>query len=330
MRPYPFSSDLCSRLSVSFPLIMAPMFLVSNESMLKAAISEGIVGVFPALNFRKQAELNAILKELNRFRSDKPGTFGVNLIVQRSNPFLSDQLNACAEHSVPFIITSLGDPHEVIRRAETWNGLVYCDVTNLKHAAKAAEAGAHGFIAVGAGAGGHAGSLPLHVLIPALKDAFPAIPVVASGGLGSGRGLFAMAMLGAEGFSLGTRFIASTESPVSKEYKDALIAAGISDIVMTERLSGTPCNVVDTPDVRKMGLKLNRLERYLSINKRTKKQFKMLLQWIGMRKTAEAILPNAYSKIWSAGQSVQFIHEVKSCREIISEMRNEFDSLVKA
>ena len=132
---------------------------------------------------------------------------------------------------------------------------------------------------------------------------------------------------GASGVSIGTRFIASTEATVSDEYKQSIVEAGMGDIMMTDRLSGTPCAVIATPYAKKIGAKQNFVERWLSNNKRTKKYFKMLVQYRGLKKLEAAVQPGNYNNLWSAGQSVALIHDIKPCGEIIRVLEEE---LIKA
>ncbi|MCK7559965.1 nitronate monooxygenase [Chitinophaga sedimenti] len=167
---------------------------------------------------------------------------------------------------MPLYITSLGNPKPVIDAARTYGATVLCDVTNLVHAQKAADMGCDGFIAVSSGAGGHAGPYPMHVLVPMLQRAFPDKMVIAAGGIATGQQMASAMVLGAAGVSIGTRFIASTEATVSNEYKNAIVDYGMEDIVLTERISGTPCNIINTPVAQKMGYKQNWFERYLSKN----------------------------------------------------------------
>lgn len=320
-----FNTKLNSLLQIDFPLIMAPMFLVSNVEMIKSGIRSGVMATFPTLNYRKEGELASVLDELESYRHQYPqGSYGVNLIVQRSNPLMEKHLKICIEKKVPFFITSLGNPKDVIDQAHAYGGKVFCDVTNIVHARKCAEAGCDGFIAVGQGAGGHAGPNPLQVLIPALKENFPDIPVVAAGGITNGAGVLSVQILGAAGVSVGTRFIASREASVTAEYKDAIIKAGMDDIVMTTKLSGTPCTIIDTPTAKKMGYTQSWFEKWLSNNKRTKKWFKMLVQIRGMQKLEKSVLPNNYQRLWCAGKSSELIHSVISCEEIISAIKQEY------
>ncbi len=309
---------------------MAPMFLVSNEAMMKAAIRSGIAGTFPSLNYRNEGELSALLDRLNEAKAAvQHGTYGVNLIVQKTNPLYKKHLDACVAAKVPFYITSLGNPREVIDATHSYGAKVICDVTNLEHAAKAVANGADGLIAVTAGAGGHAGPYPMHVLVPALKKAFPHIPVVAAGGIATGQQMASAIVLGADAVSIGTRFIASTEAGVSEEYKQAIISHGMEDIVLTERLSGTPCNIINTPAAQKLGYKQTAWEKWLSRNPRTRKYFKMMVQMKGMKKLQQAVKPNHYNQLWSAGQSVEMVNDITSVENIVQRLMEEYHQSLK-
>ncbi len=324
-------NQVAGELNISLPVIMAPMFLVSNEAMITEAMRNGIAGCFPSLNYRNAGELNALLKRLNAVKAENPkGTYGVNLIVQRSNPLLAKHLELCVNNRVPFYITSLGNPSKVIEAAHAYGAKVYCDVTNLAHAQTCFNAGCDGFVAVGQGAGGHAGPHPLLVLIPALRNTFPSKPVIAAGGITNGTALLAMQLLGADAVSIGTRFINSTECNVNAAYKQAIASAGMDDIVMTEKLSGTPCTIIDTPAAKKMGYRQNFMERWLSHNKRTRKWFKMLVHLRGMKKLEQSVLPNHYQTLWCAGKSVALIHDVQPCATIIQSIRTEYNRALQS
>jgi nitronate monooxygenase len=317
------SNRITQDLSIKHPIIMAPMFLVSNEAMMQAAMRSGIMGVFPSLNFRKPGELGELIKRLHEYRAahkENGGSFGVNIITQNTNPHYKEHLEICLNLEVPFFISSLGYAGDMIEKAHQYGGKVYCDVVNHRHAEKSLEGGCDGFIAVGAGAGGHAGPLPLHTFIPSLKKKFPHIPIVAAGGIAEGHTLLSMLAAGAEGWSIGTRFIASTEAAVSQEYKDAILDASIEDIVMTTRISGTPCAIINTPYAQKIGTEQNAFEKFLNSNSKTKKYFKMITQFRGVQKLEKAIKPGNYQNLWAAGQSSGFIEEILPCESIVEHL----------
>ena len=324
-------TSLTRLLGIRIPVIMAPMFLVSNREMMEASMKAGILGVFPTLNFREEGSLQEIISQLHKFKNTGvTGNFGVNLIVQRTNPLYEKHLDICVQGKVPFYITSLGKPEQVIQAAHGYGAKVFCDVTNIKHAEKSASLGCDGFIAVGQGAGGHAGPHPLSVLVPALKKYFPEIPVVAAGGIAHGDGIISMLALGAAGVSVGTRFLASSEAPVSESYKKAVVDSGMDDIVLTERLSGTPCTIIDTPYAKKIGYHQNWFERQLSNNQTTKKYFKMLVQVRGMKQLEAAVKPGNYNNLWCAGKSVELISDVRPCAEIIAMIESEMEQCWKS
>ena len=318
-------TKLTDLLKIDFPVIMAPMFLVSNEAMLVAGMKNGIAAAFPTLNYRNEGELEQVLDKLNGEKGQLTvnGTYGVNLIVQKTNPLYEKHLSICVQKKVPFYITSLGNPKQVIEQAHAYGAKVFCDVTNLEHAKKCFELGCDGFIAVGQGAGGHAGPNPLQILIPTLHQHFPQSLVIAAGGIADGEGILSMLALGAAGVSIGTRFIASVESAVNQEYKNAVVESNMTDIVLTEKLSGTPCNIINTPFAKKIGYKQNFFERLLSNNKTTKKYFKMWVQISGMKKLEQSVKPGNYQTLWCAGQSVELIKEISPCGAIIERLKQE-------
>lgn len=320
-------ASLKNYLKIEFPLIMAPMFLVSNVNMVVEAMKSGIAGTIPSLNYRTGRELEKALNELNAFKeSDQnKGTYGVNLIVHKTNSHLSEHLDICIEKKVPFFITSLGTPKEVIEKAKNYGAKVFSDVTNLSHAGKVYDLGVDGFIAVGSGAGGHAGPYPNQLLVPALKKQFPDKLVIAAGGVASGSGILSMVLLGAAGVSVGTLFIASNEAEVSKEYKEAIINAGMKDIVITNRISGAPLSIINTPFARKIGAEKGWLEKYFyryfteTIFGKSKAMEK------GIKMLERSIKPGNYNNLWVTGHSVEMIDKVRPVSEIISKLKEEFN-----
>src|SRR3989338_6658032 len=124
--------------NVKYPIIAAPMFLVSTTKLVTAVCNAGGVGSFPALNYRPTTEFR---KAVQQIKKSTDGPFGVNIIVQKSNKFQSEQMDVCLEEKVPLLITSLGSPKEIIKLAHQTGTRVYCDVVNLEHAKKVADCG---------------------------------------------------------------------------------------------------------------------------------------------------------------------------------------------
>lgn len=300
---------------------MAPMFLVSNADMIVEGIKSGITGCIPALNYRTDKEFR---KAMDYIRSQTDGPFGINLIVNKSNVRLQEQLATCVEYKVAFIITSLGSPEEVIKVCKPAGIKVFCDVVDEKYALKVEQLGADAVIAVNSGAGGHAGPLPVEVLVPLLKKSCK-IPVISAGGVGRAEHLQKVFDLGACGVSVGSPFIASVESPVTDEYKQACVDYGAKDIVLTTKLSGSKCTVINTPYVQEIGTKQNWLEGLLNKNKQLKKWAKMLTFYKGMKMLEKSAFGASYKTVWCAGPSIEYVHAIRPVREIVESLISESD-----
>jgi nitronate monooxygenase len=308
-------------LGIQYPVIVAPMFLISNTKMVIEALNSGVTAAFPALNYRTDAELRNAIAEI-RAASDKP--FGVNLIVNRSNLKYKDQLRTLTELKVNFIITSLGNPKEVIDCCKPLGIKVFCDVTDLAYAKKVEALGADAIIAVNAQAGGHAGWIEPRNLVELLVQ-HCRIPVISAGGIGSGSQLAEVMHWGAAGASIGTIFIACTESPISPEYKQAMIDYGAKDIVRTTKLSGSALTVINTPYVKELGTKANWLEWLMHRNKTLKKYIKMLIAFRGLKRVERAAFGATYKNVWCAGPAIEYVHEIKPMTQIINKLVAEYN-----
>ena len=310
-------------LRLEHPLIMAPMFLVSNTAMVKEGMRCGIAGCIPALNYRTIDELRAAARELKAAKSAiGKGAFGFNLIVNKSNPKAAKQLEALCEEGCDLLITSLGSPEATIKAAHAAGIKVFCDVTDLRFARKVEALGADALIAVNNEAGGHRGNLAPQELIALLKK-HCRIPVISAGGVGTKAEMDRMLGYGAEGVSVGSPFIASLEAPITDAYKQACVDYGAADIVLTERISGTPCTVINTPYVRKIGGRSPWLERLLNRNRRLKKWVKMLRFWSGMKATEAAAQKATYKTVWVAGPSIAHTRAVEPVRAIVERLVGE-------
>jgi nitronate monooxygenase len=312
-----YDTPLTRMLNIEYPIIMAPMFLVSNAKMLIEASKAGIAGAVPALNYRTDNDFRAALTEIKAGVNGK--AYGVNLIANKSNIKFEEQLRTCLEFEVPFIISSLGSPQQIIEACRPKGMKVFCDVIDMEYARKVEALGADALIAVNNEAGGHAGSLSPEEFIPMLLKECK-LPVISAGGVGNKGGVDKMLALGACGVSVGSPFIASDEAPVSHEYKQAIVDYGADDIVKTTKISGTPCTVINTPYVQKVGLQQNWLERVLAQNKTIKKWVKMLTYYKGMKALEKAAFGASYQTYWCAGQSIEYVNEIKPVCEIVKSL----------
>lgn len=305
-------------LKLRYPIIQAPMFLVSNTEMVIEAMQAGIAGCIPALNYRKLSELRIALEMLKSAKVDG-GAFGFNLIVNKSNLKYKGQLKVICEVGCDFIITSLGSPEETIREAHKAGIKVFCDVVDLKFAKKVEALGADAIIAVNNQAGGHRGNMNPGELIKILTSNC-AIPIISAGGVGCKTDIDRILSHGADGVSVGSPFIASLEAQVTQEYKQACIDYGSNDIVVTERISGTPCTVINTPYVQKIGTKQSFIESVLNKNKKLKKWVKMVRFSIGMRATENAAKKPTYKTVWVAGPSIEYTDAILPVKAIINRL----------
>jgi nitronate monooxygenase len=294
------------------------MFLVSNTKMVIEGMKSGVAGCIPALNYRTLDELKSSINELKAAKVPG-GSFGYNLIVNKSNVKYKDQLRVLCEEGVDFIITSLGSPEETINEAHKVGIKVFCDVTDLAFAQKVESLGADALIAVNNLAGGHRGNLDPKTLIKELNKN-TSLPVISAGGVGNKTELDKMISYGAVGVSIGSPFIASIESSVSQEYKQACVDYSAKDIVMTERISGTPCTVINTPYVQKVGTKQTGLETLLNKNKTLKKWVKMIRFYIGMKATEKAATQVTYKTVWVAGPTIENTKDILPVATIVSRL----------
>lgn len=312
------SITLKNLLEINHPVIQAPMFLVSNTSMVIEAMKGGIAGCIPALNYRTLPELREAIRELKAAKP-KGGSFGFNLIVNKSNVKYKGQLEVLCEEGCDFIITSLGSPEETIKQAHKVGIKVFCDVVDLKFAKKVEGLGADAIIAVNNEAGGHRGGSSPKDLITELVENCN-IPIISAGGVGCKADIDEMMSYGAAGVSVGSPFIASIEANVTQEYKQACVDYGANDIVVTERISGTPCTVINTPYVQKIGTKATWIENLLNKNRKLKKWVKMIRFSIGMKATEKAAKKATYKTVWVAGPSIEHTNEILPTRAIVERL----------
>lgn len=319
------NTPITKMLNLKYPIIGAPMFLVSNIDMVVAISEAGGIGTIPSLNYRPQMAFLQALKDI-KSKTTKP--VGVNLIVNKSNPRNKADLKNCLDQGVELLITSLGNPKEVIKQAHKNGAKVFCDVTNLEHAKKVQDMGADAVVAVYAGAGGHAGSISPMTLLPWLKQSL-SIPVIAAGGVASGQTMAAAMCLGADAVHVGTRFIASEEAQVGDDYKNAIVNSSAEDVILSDRISGTPCNFIKTDYFNRFNQNLPALVIKLKKNKWTKKYVQTALYLLGSKALEQSVGQVHRKKVWCAGQTVGIIHDVKSCNKIVEDMIAEFKTSIE-
>lgn len=302
------------RASTRLPVLCAPMFLVSGPDLVIAQCTAGVIGTFPSLNARPQAALTDWLTRIEQglasYRLAHPSAvvspYGVNLIVHPTNPRWQDDLQTCVAHRVPIIITSLHAPDAVVRAVHPYGGLVFHDVTTVRHARRALQAGVDGLILVAAGAGGHAGTLNPIALVNEIRSFYDGM-IVLSGCISHGKDILAAQAMGCDMAYMGTRFIATQESLAPDRYREMVLQATIEDVLYTPFFSGVPANYL-MPSITAAGLDVQQLDR---VNDNA----------VNMDKSTR---PKAWKDIWSAGQGVGAVQEILPTHALVEQLASEY------
>lgn len=300
---------------MTLPVICSPMFIVSSPALVIEQCKSGVIGSMPALNARPAELLDdwlaQISETLDDVRNKEPGRkvapYAINQIIHASNDRLDNDMQTCAKHKVPMIITSLRAPDDVVRHVHEWGGLVFHDVTTIRHAEKALEAGVDGLILVASGAGGHAGKLSPFAILPEVRKFFDG-PIALSGSITTGSSILAARALGADFAYIGTRFIASHEANADERYKKMIVESSAKDILYTPFFTGIPGNYL-TPSIIASGLNPENLteEEKLATN-------------FGSTRV------KPWKDIWGAGQGVGSIDSVESTADIVKNMKQEYEA----
>ena len=286
-----------------YPIIQAPMGWIARSQLASAVCEAGGMGIIET----SSGEIDNCKKEIQMMSelTDKP--FGVNLPLL----FLKDDsmVNFCVDAGVRFVTTSAGDPTKYIGVLKDAGITVYHAVPSLEGALKAANAGVDGLVVEGTEGGGFKSPVEvgLLVLIQSIKQNID-IPIIAAGGIVDGAGMAAVFAAGAEGIQMGTRFVSSLESPVHDNFKNKIVESGIDGTYILNKKS--------KPVIR--ALKSNLTDQ---INDSGQMDMSALmnikdLYFDGDMEAAPAL----------SGQSIGLINEVKSVKQIVDEIINEFNN----
>lgn len=292
------------------PVVVAPMFIVSGTTLLVASCKAGLVGSIAAGTARSTEQLDGWLAEIARELDGVTTPWAMNIIVLGDhNPDFAGQLDLISKYQPPIVITSLGQPHEIVKRVHDYGGLVFHDVTTLRHAQKAAEAGVDGLIAVTAGAGGHTGALSPFAFLPQLRSQWDGALLV-GGSISDGSAIVAAQALGADFAYIGTRFAATQESNAPEEYKQLLLSQTTADIILTERISGVPASFM-RGSIERAGLDPDNLPP--------------------LKAPRTPDLPASFKPwrdAWSAGQGVGMIRDLPSVEQLTARLETEYRDAV--
>jgi nitronate monooxygenase len=302
--------------NLSLPVIGSPMFIASGPALVAAQCKAGIVGSFPALNARPAELLDTWLTELQQELADyqaanpgaRVGPIAVNQIVHQSNDRLEHDVEVCVRHQVPIIISSLrAPPREMLDAIHGYGGIVLHDVISIRHAQKALEAGVDGLILVAAGAGGHAGALSPFALVGEVRKFFSG-PIALSGAIASGDAILAAQAMGADLAYIGSRWLATKESNVTDDYRNAIVESAAADIVYTNLFTGVHGNYLKK-SILNAGLDPDALPE----SDKSKMSFGS-----GSAK--------AWRDIWGAGQGVGLMDDVPSVAELVARLKREYEA----
>ena len=296
------------------PVIGAPLFIVSHPDLVIAQCKAGIVGSFPALNARPQAQLDEwihqITEELaahDRAHPDTPAApFAVNQIVHRSNDRLENDIATCARWKVPITITSLGAREDLNHAVHGWGGITLHDIIDDRYAHKAIEKGADGLIAVAAGAGGHAGRLSPFALIQEIRAWFDG-PLALSGAIANGGAILAAQAAGADLAYIGSPFIATDEARADAAYKQGIVDAHAADIVNSNLFTGIHGNYLRASIVN-AGLDPDNLAEAGS----------------NAMNFESASGAKPWRDIWGSGQGIGAIDAVRPVSELVARLSDQY------
>lgn len=298
------------------PVIGSPLFIVSGPDLVIAQCKAGIVGSFPALNARPQAQLDEwlhrITEELAAWDRDNPdrpsAPYAVNQIVHRSNDRLLADLATCEKWKVPITITSLGAQAELNDAVHRWGGITLHDVINDRFARKAVEKGADGLIPVAAGAGGHAGTQSPFALVQEIREWFDG-PVALSGAIAHGRSVLAAQACGADLAYIGSAFIATTEANAVDGYKDAITEGRAADIVYSSLFTGVHGNYLRS-SIAAAGLDPDNLP-----------EGDLKTMDFGSGGNTDK---KAWKDIWGSGQGIGAVKQVGSVADFVAKLEGEY------
>ncbi len=312
-------NEFTRALGIKTPLICGAMYPCSNPELVAAVSEAGGIGIVQPLSLTYVHGYD-FRQGLRYIRTLTRKPIGVNLIIEQSSKKylkrVHEWLDIALEENVGFFVTALGDPRWVVDQAKPSGAIIYHDVTEKRFGQKAFDAGVDGFICVNNRAGGHAGNLSPEQL---LEDLAPmGKPMICAGGIGS-PATFANAIArGYVGAQLGTRFIASTECSAQNKYKLAILAAQEKDIVLTDKITGIPVSVINTPHIERSGTHAGTLAKWLLRGRKTKRWMRTFYSLQSVWKLKKAAVQGMNHKdYFQAGKSIGEINKVCSVENIV-------------
>lgn len=295
-------------LKIEYPIIQGAIYPVSSFPSLVAAVSDaGGLGILAAARMNP-SELRTTIHDI-RERTKKP--FGVNLIPD--NPYLDDLLNIMIEEKVSVFSYGIGNPRNIVEKAKSAGLIAMPTVGSVSQAIKAERDGAHAIIVQGGEAGGHTSNVSSIVLVPIIVEKVK-IPVVLAGGISDARGLIAAFALGAEGISMGSRFLVVKESPAHYAAKRKILESCEEDTVVSTSVTGVSARM----------LKNKGIESYMNLEPQKREK---LLQ--GISKFHLGYIEGDVEKgFLPVGQVCGMINDEPTCKELIDRIIKGAEKIV--
>ena len=303
-------TEVTELLGIEYPIIQGGMAWVAEYHLAAGVSNAGGLGLIGAASAPAEWVREQI-REAKKL-TDKP--FGVNIMLM--SPYADEVAKVVAEEGVKVVTTGAGNPEKYMKMWKEAGVKVIPVVASVALAKRMERCGADALVAEGTEAGGHIGENTTMVLVPQIVDAVN-IPVIAAGGIADGRGIAAAFMLGARAVQMGTHFVATKESMVHENYKNAILKAKDIDSRVTGRTTGHPVRALRNQmtkqylDMEKAGASFEELE-HLTLG--------------GLRRAV--VDGDVVNGSVMAGQSAAMVKEILSCEELIQKLEKETDALI--
>jgi len=319
-------------LGIKHPIMLAAMAFISLPKLVAAVSNAGGIGMLNSVAYTPE-QIKDVIKQVKSL-TDKP--FGVNATLIMPNA--RENIEVALEEKVPIINFALGKGDWIIKAAHQYGGKVLATVAIEKHARRAEADGADALVVTGHEAAAHGADVGSLVLIPAIASQTK-LPIIAAGGFCDGRGLAAALVLGADGISMGTRFMLTQECEMHEKTKEASLKAGMEDTLCSEKIDGLPGRWLKNPAALKMAQKRPSLFQAFSSALRIKKMidvplYKLFLGGLKQRgvqdlarqalglKGLQIAIENGdlETGVLPMSQAIGLIKDIPTCKELLSRI----------
>ena len=239
------NNRVCEILGIKYPIFQGAMAWISGGELAGAVSRDGGLGIIAGGGM----EPNLLRENIRKAKAITSNPFGVNLMLMR--PDIEEQVNVCIEEGVKVITTGAGNPGAFMDRLKAANIKVIPVIPTVKLAERMEKIGADAVIVEGTESGGHVGSITTMALLPQIVNAVN-IPVIAAGGIASGKQFLAALSMGAEAVQCGTIFLTAKECLIHQNYKNAILKAKDRSTVTTGNFTGHPVRVIETKLAKEM------------------------------------------------------------------------------